>query len=115
MLYFYKILITSVLIVAIAEISKRSSVIAAILASLPLVSILAMLWLYIDTKNIHKVSELSHGVFWLVIPSLSFFLSLPFFLKKNWGFYLSMGSALLVTICCYFIMLMLLKQFGVKL
>jgi hypothetical protein len=65
-----KVIITSVLIVAIAVLSKRSSLLGAILASLPLTSALAILWLYIDTKDVAKVSELASNIFWLVIPSL---------------------------------------------
>ncbi len=86
-----KIIITSLLIVAISEISKRSSFIGALLASLPLISVLAIVWLYIDTKDVTKVSELASNVFWLVIPSLAFFISLPLLLKRGLDFYLSMG------------------------
>ena len=78
-----KIIITSLIIVAISEISKRSSFIGALLASLPLVSVLAMVWLYIDTKDVEKVSDLANSIFWLVIPSLAFFISLPLLLKKG--------------------------------
>ncbi|MBN2870061.1 MAG: DUF3147 family protein, partial [Campylobacterales bacterium] len=66
--YLAKIAITTVLIVLISEIAKRSSFWAAVLASLPLVSVLAMIWLYVDTKDVAKVSALSTGVFWLVLP-----------------------------------------------
>lgn len=79
--YIVKILLTTASIVAISEIAKRSSFFGALLASIPLISVLAMLWLYIDTKDVSKISSLSMNVFWLVIPSLTLFLSLPFFLK----------------------------------
>ena len=67
--YLVKIALTTVLIVAISEIAKRSSLIGAILASVPLVSVLAMLWLYIETRDVGKVSTLATSVFWLVLPS----------------------------------------------
>lgn len=110
-----KFAITTLLIVLISEISKRSSLLAAILASLPLVSVLAMLWLYIDTKDVQKVATLANSILWLVIPSLSFFITLPILLKKGLEFYLSMGIALLITAGCYFLMLMILARYGIKL
>jgi uncharacterized MAPEG superfamily protein len=61
--YFAKVFITAILVVLISEISKRSSLIAAILASLPIVSILAFIWLYIDTKSVEKISGLSTSIF----------------------------------------------------
>jgi uncharacterized membrane protein (GlpM family) len=67
-----KVIITSLLIVAISALSKRSSLLGALLASLPLMSVLAMLWLYSDTKDTGKVADLAAGNFWLVIPSLVF-------------------------------------------
>jgi len=110
-----KVIITSLLIVAISELSKRSSLFGALLASLPLISVLAMLWLYIDTKDVGKVADLATSVFWLVIPSLVFFISLPILLKKGLNFYLSMGLSMSVTAVCYFIMITILTRYGIKL
>jgi uncharacterized membrane protein (GlpM family) len=110
-----KVIITSLLIVAISELSKRSSLVGALLASLPLTSVLAMLWLYTDTKDVSKVSDLAISIFWLVIPSLAFFISLPLLLKKGIPFYLSMGLSMAVTAGGYFIMITILMRFGIKL
>lgn len=110
-----KVIITSLLIVVIAELSKRSTLLGALLASLPITSILAMLWLYIDTQDAGKVADLATGIFWLVIPSLIFFVSLPLLLKTDLNFYLSMGLSISVTAGCYFIMLLVLNYFGIKL
>ena len=110
-----KLLITSLVIVAISEISKRSSFIGALLASLPLISVFAMVWLYIDTKDVTKVSELASNVFWLVIPSLAFFISLPLLLKRGLDFYLSMGLSMLLTAGCYFLLIKVLLRFGIQL
>jgi hypothetical protein len=110
-----KIIFTSMVIVAIAELSKRSSLIGALLASLPLTSVLAMLWLYTDTKDTGKIANLAVSIFWLVIPSLVFFISLPVLLKKGVGFYLSMGLSMSMTAICYFLMIALLSRFGIKL
>jgi hypothetical protein len=113
--YITKILITTVLVVLISEVSKRSSLLGAILASIPLVSVLAMLWLYIDTKNIEKISALSSNIFWLVLPSLVLFIALPLLLKQGFSFYLSMGISVALTIVAYALMLIILDYFGIKL
>lgn len=113
--YLVKIAVTTVLIVAISEIAKRSTFVGAILASIPLVSVLAMLWLYIDTKSVDKVSALSTSVFWLVLPSLVLFVALPVLLKQGLNFYLSLGISITLTVTCYWIMVSALNQFGIKL
>ena len=113
--YLVKIAITTILIVAISEIAKRSTLIGAILASIPLVSVLAMTWLYVDTKDIAKVSALSISVFWLVLPSLALFVTLPLLLKSGFNFYLGISISIVVTAACYFLMVSVLNHFGVKL
>jgi hypothetical protein len=113
--YLVKIAVTTVLIVAISEIAKRSSFVGAILASVPLVSVLAMIWLYIDTKDVAKVSSLATSVFWLVLPSLALFVALPPLLKQGMNFYLSLGLSIGFTVGCYFLMVMVLDYYGVKL
>ena len=112
--YLVKLVISAVLIVAISEIARRSSFIGAILASIPLVSVLAMIWLYIDTKDVDKVVSLSTGIFWLVLPSLVLFIALPILLKQGFGFYLSMGISILITVACYWLMVVVLDQVGIK-
>ncbi|MCX6230057.1 MAG: DUF3147 family protein [Bacteroidetes bacterium] len=112
--YFIKVITSSIIIVAISEISKRSSLMGSILASIPLISFLAFIWLYIETKDISKIADLSTGIFWLVIPSLSFFLLFPYLLKKNIQFYLSMTIAAVMMVIFYFLMLYILKKFGIK-
>ena len=113
--YAVKVAISAVLIVAIAEISKRSSFIGAILASVPLVSVLAMIWLYFDTRDAAKVAALASGIFWLVLPSLALFIALPLLLKQGFNFYLSLGASIAITIACYGLMVAVLSQFGVEL
>jgi len=61
------------------------------------------------------VSDLASSIFWLVIPSLAFFISLPLLLKKGVSFYLSMGLSMAVTAGVYFIMITILMRFGIKL
>ncbi len=113
--YVTKLVVTAVLIVLISEVSKRSSLIGAILASVPLVSVLAMFWLYIDTKDVATISSLSSSIFWLVLPSLSLFLLLPVLLNKGMHFYPSMGLSLMVMIGCYLLMIFVLQRYGIEL
>jgi len=99
-----------VIIVAVSEISKRSTLMGSIIASVPLVSLLAFIWMYIDTKDTVKIAELSQGIFWLVIPSLLFFILFPVLLKKNVEFWLSLGISLTLMVIGYFVMLFILKK-----
>ncbi|MBP1663522.1 MAG: hypothetical protein H6Q19_662 [Bacteroidetes bacterium] len=112
--YIIKVLLSSVVIVAVSEISKRSTTLGSILASIPLVSLLAFVWMYIDTKDVTKIADLSQGIFWLVIPSLIFFILFPVLLKKNVDFWLSLGISLIIMVIGYFVMLVLLKKAGVN-
>lgn len=114
MYYFLKIVLTAVLIVAISEIAKRSSLIAAVLASIPSISVLAILWLYIDTKDAEKVSALATNVFWLVLPSLALFVALPLLLKQGLNFYLSLGVSIGITVACYGLMIFILNYYNIN-
>lgn len=113
--YMAKLIVTTVLIVAIAEVSKKSTFAGALLASVPLVSVLAMLWLYFDTRDVTKISSFATSVFWLVLPSLALFVSLPVLLKQGINFYLSIGIGIGLTVLCYWLMISALGHFGVKL
>ncbi len=112
--YIIKVLVSSVIIVAVSEISKRSTLLGSIIASVPLVSLLAFIWMYIDTKDTAKIAELSQGIFWLVMPSLLFFILFPVLLKKNVEFWLSLGISLTLMVIGYFIMLFVLKKAGIN-
>lgn len=112
--YIIKVLLSSVTIVAISEISKRSTFIGSILASIPIVSLLAFVWIYIDTKDTGKIADLSQGIFWLVIPSLIFFIMFPILLKKNVDFWFSLSISLTIMIIGYFAMLFVLKKAGIN-
>src|SRR5215208_5808621 len=74
--YLLKIVVSAVIIVAVSEMSKRSTTLGALLASLPLVSVLGMVWLHVETGDDGRVADLAADVFWLVLPSLALFLIL---------------------------------------
>ncbi|HPV14259.1 MAG TPA: DUF3147 family protein [Candidatus Cloacimonadota bacterium] len=107
--YLLKVLISAGLIVLVSEISKRNSLAGAILASVPLVSFLAILWMYLETKDTKQIAALSTDIFWLVLPSLLFFVLFPLLLKRNLNFYLAFGLSTALMVGCYFFTTWLLK------
>lgn len=113
--YALKVILSAVLIVAISEIAKRSSGFAALIAALPLTSLLAFVWLYMEGSPLGRISELSSQIFWLVLPSLLLFLLFPFLLKKGLGFWLSLGLSITATTGLYLVLLPLLRRMGVDL
>lgn len=108
-----KIAITAVLVVAISEIGKRSSVLGAILASLPITSLLAFIWIYGETGDTSKIAALSTSIFWYVLPSLVLFLALPFLLGHGYGFWLSLAMSAALTFTAYAAMAWVLARYGV--
>ncbi len=109
-----KVLVTSVLVVAVSEVAKRSTLFGAILASIPLTSVLAMIWLYIDTGDAEKVARLATGIFWLVLPSLVLFVSLPLLIRGGVEFYASLAASIALTVGAYFAMLYALRLAGIE-
>ena len=94
--------VVSGLVVAIAsEVSRQSSVLAAVLISLPLTSILSAIWLYRDTHDTAEVASLSWSILWLIIPSLVFFVVLPIALKNGIGFWTALPLACAATGVAY--------------
>jgi len=109
-----KVLLTSLLVVGASEAAKRSSVAGAVIASLPLTSVLAMVWLYADTRDPERVASLSSSIFWLVLPSLALFLVLPLLLRRGVPFLPSLAVGIVATVVSYLAMLALLKWFGIQ-
>jgi hypothetical protein len=113
-LYFLKVVVSALVIVAVTELSKRGGTFwGGLLASLPLTSLLAFFWLYGETSDAMKVAALSWNIFWLVIPSLTLFVTLPVLLKRGIGFGVSLPSSILVMIAAYLITAAILKRFDV--
>ncbi len=108
-----KVAITAVLVVAISEVAKRSSLLGALLASLPLTSLLAIIWLWHDTGDSEQIASLTLGIFWLVLPSLVFFIVLPVMLRSDWAFWPSLAISAGLTAAAYFAMVRILARFGI--
>ena len=115
MLYYaIKLFLSAAIIVVVSEVAKHSAGLGALIKSLPLISILAMIWLYVDTHDTGKIAELSTGTFWLVLPTLPMFLVLPALLRNGAGFYPSLGISIVVMAACYAIAVPILARFGVS-
>ena len=107
-----KTLLTAIIVVVVSEISKRSSLLGGLIISIPLTTFLALIWLYWETHNINKIIDLTNSTLFMIIPSLSFFIFLPFFLKINYSFILSMALSVLLTSFCYWLFFILIQKFG---
>jgi len=113
MLYYaIKVLVSALIIVAISEIAKRSTGFAALVASMPLTSLLAFVWLHLDGAPPARIADVSGQIFWLVLPSLVLFLLLPFLLRQGWGFWASLAASAAATAACYLALLPLLRRMG---
>ncbi len=102
MYFVVKILTSAVLIALISTIAKRSTFFGALTASLPITSLLALVWMYQENKDVEPIAAMSFEILWLVIPSMAFFVVLPFTLRKGLSFYPSLLIACAATIVAYF-------------
>ena len=102
------------LITIVSEVSKKTGYLGGFIASLPITSMLALFWLYNDTKNSDKVAELSIGILLFVIPSMVFFIVLPILLKKELNFYLALIISSGIMVSSYALFSLILSRFGIK-
>lgn len=98
--FLFKTFITALLIAGISEVSKRFTFVASLLTALPITSILIFIWIYVEQKDVQKISNVSLEVFYLVIPSLAFFILLPYLLKRL-PFFPAMGVNMVLTFFVY--------------
>jgi hypothetical protein len=114
MYFLVKVLISAVIIAAVSEVARRSTWIGALIASLPLTSLLALVWLYQDTRDTERVAQLSSDILWLVLPSLLMFVALPLLLRRGVSFYPALSLSAACTIAGYFIMFLVMQRAGVR-
>ena len=112
--YLVKTLITALIIVIVSEVAKKSTLLGAIIVSIPLTSLLAFVWLYFDTRDHQKIIDLSYGTILLTLPSFAFFIILPILLKMKQNFAISIVISIIGTSILYFIFIYLLKKFGIS-
>lgn len=109
-----KTVLSALIIVAVSEIAKRSPGLAALIASLPLISVLGMVWLWRDTGDTVRLAAHAEATFWYVLPSLPMFLVIPVMLRAGFNFYLALGIGIAITIALYFAMTAILAKFGMR-
>ena len=113
--YILKLFLTAGIIVLISEISKRMPLLGSLIASLPLVSVLGMIWIYGETKDLIRIADHAEGTFWYVLPSLPMFLLMPFLLRKGISFPAALSAGIALTGVLYFVMTKVLAKFGMNL
>lgn len=102
------------MVVFISEVAKRSDKLGGFIAALPLMTLLTLTWLFIENQNEEKIANHAYYTFWYVIPTLPMFLLFPYLLPK-FGFWMTMGACVVVTIICFGLFALLMKNFGVQL
>jgi len=116
MAYFIiKCALSGIIIAVVSEDAKRSPAFGALIVSLPLVSLLAILWIWRDTGDAERIAGLAESTFWYILPSLPMFIVLPAMLRAGVGFWLSLGGSCALTIVLYLVTAWALAKFGINL
>lgn len=110
-----KALVSGLLVVAVSEIAKRYPGLGGLVASLPLVSVLGMVWLWRDTADPERMAAHASGTFWFVLPSLPMFLLIPMLLKRGAGFWPALAAGCVLTITLYGLMVWVGPRLGLRL
>ena len=108
-----KALLSGAIIAAASEIAKRSPALGAIILSLPLVSLLAFVWLWRDTADKEAIAALSQSTFWFVLPTLPMFLVLPALLRNGLSFWFALAISCALTVGLYFLAAWALPKLGI--
>lgn len=109
-----KYLITAGVVVLVSEIAKRSDKLGGLVAALPMVTVLTLIWLYVEQQPTSKIANHAYYTFWYVLPTLPMFLLFPYLLPKI-GFVFTLISCVIFTILIFFLFALVVKQFGVNL
>ena len=109
-----KYMLTAAVVVLISEAAKRSDKLGGFVAALPLVTFLALIWLYVEKQPMDKISNHAWYTFWYVIPTLPMFLAFPLLLPRL-GFWLTMLASIVITVCCFAVFALVVCQFGIQL
>lgn len=109
-----KYLVTAAMVVLISEIAKRSDKLGGLVAALPMVTILTLVWLYLERQAPEKIANHAWYTFWYVVPTLPMFLAFPFLLPRL-GFWPTLAMSALLTIACFGLFALLVRRFGIEL
>ena len=109
-----KYAITAAIVVAVSDVAKRSDRLGALLASLPLVTLLALTWLHVEKQPASKIANHAWYTFWYVVPTLPMFLAFPYLFTRL-GFWPALGLSTLITIASFVLFATVVKPMGIKL
>src|SRR4051812_11899492 len=116
MLYFVlKCALSGVIVGIVSEVARRSPTFGALIVSLPLVSLLGILWLWRDTGDVERIAGHAESTFWYVLPSLPMFLVMPIMLRSGFAFWPTLGTSIVLTVGLYFVTAVVLSRFGINL
>lgn len=109
-----KYLITAAVVVAVSELAKRSDKLGAFITALPLVAVLALIWLHVEGQPASKVANYAWYTFWYVIPTLPMFLVFPALLSRS-GFWPALLVCIILTVVCFGVFALVMRRFGIDL
>lgn len=109
-----KYLVTAAVVVAVSEIAKRSDRLGGLVAALPLVTILVLIWMHVENQSQAKIANHAWYTFWYVIPTLPMFLLFPWLLQRV-GFWSALLVSIVVTVICFGLFALLVRRFGIEL
>lgn len=109
-----KYFLTAAVVVLVSEVAKRSDRIGALIAALPLVTVLALIWLHIENQPQEKLANHAWYTFWYVIPTLPMFLAFPALLPR-FGFWPALAACVAITAACFGLFAIVLRRFGIEL
>lgn len=109
-----KYFLTAAVVVLVSELAKRSDKLGAFVAALPLVTLLALIWLFIENQPQEKIANHAWYTFWYVVPTLPMFLAFPALLPRL-GFWLTLFASVIITVVCFGLFALLVRRFGIEL
>jgi len=107
--------LSGIIIAVVSEVARRSPTLGALIVSLPLVSLLGILWLWRDTGDAERIAAHAQSTFWYVLPTLPMFLAIPALLRHGIGFWPALAAGCALTIGLYLLTVWTLAKFGVTL
>jgi hypothetical protein len=110
-----KAALSGVIIAIVSEVARRSPALGALIVSLPLISILGILWLWHDTNDAERIAAHAQSTFWYVLPTLPMFLVMPALLRHGTGFWTTLTTCCALTLVLYLTTIYVIGKFGVRL
>lgn len=110
-----KAALSGIIVMVVSEVSRKYSGLGGLIASLPLISLLGILWIWRDTGDVERIAAHSQATFWFVLPSLPMFLVFPAALRFGINFWIALGLSCVLTVLLYGLMLWALPKLGISL